>query len=120
MPSEEDPHTSAMVAAVQDMALKLERFQRHADEERAKLGASVDATVAAMREDFWQTTIAIQRDATVHRDEHIVERKERAADIVQRTQRQATVDNWMGALTILAVINLVALVVLIAIQAYGR
>lgn len=106
MASSDDSNTSAMVTAVRDMSRNLETFQRHADDERRKLRSAVDATVAAMRKDFWATTAAIQRDAAQHRDEHTAERTERAADLMQRTHRQTTIDIWMGALTVLGLINL--------------
>lgn len=99
LPNNEEFHTSAMVEAVRDMARKLEHFERHADDERKKLRAGVDSTVAAMREDFWKTTLVIQRDQAQHRDEHTAERQE-------RTNRQASHDIWMGALTVLGLINL--------------
>jgi len=95
----EEFHTSAMVDAVRDFSQKLERYTRHGDDERKKLIAEVNATIAAMRKDFWDTTLKIQRDAAQHRDEHTVERGE-------RSNRQTTHDIWMGALTLLGLINL--------------
>ncbi len=108
MASDDDAYANAVVKALADMAHKLETFERHADDERHKLRAGVDATVAAMRKDFWDTTLVIQRDAAQHRDEHTVERRE-------RTNRQATHDIWMGALTVLGLINLI-LAVYLAVQ----
>jgi hypothetical protein len=118
MAADDTAYEMSVIKAVQDLTRRVDESEQHADDERDKLRATMETTVAAMREDFWRTTVAIQRDGIIHRDEHIVERKERAADIVQRTQRQTTVDNWMGVLTILAAINLLALIVLIVTQAY--
>lgn len=106
-PTDEEFHVSAMVDAVRDMQRKLEAFERHGDEERTKLRAGIDATVAAMRKDVWDTLVDLQLDASQHRDEHITERKERAADSIVRANRQTTVDMWMGGLTVLGLINLV-------------
>lgn len=117
MPNEEEFHTSAMVDAVRDMSRKLEQYQRHADDERKKMLGDVNATVAGMRQDFWKTTIAIQRDQAQHRDEHTAERKERAADVVVRSHRQTTHDVWMIALTVLGAINL-AVTGYLAVQLY--
>ena len=58
----------------------------------------------------------IQLDAAQHRDEHSAERKERAADAVDRLNRQLTINLWMGALTALVVLNLL----LVALVLYGR
>jgi hypothetical protein len=106
-PNDDRPYlATTMVEAVQEMGRKLETFERHSDDERRKLRAGIDATVAAMRKDFWETTIKIQRDAAQHRDEHSAERSERATDGITRSNRQLVLDIWMGALTIVSVINL--------------
>lgn len=122
-PNDDDFHTSAMVSAVRDMAQKLEQYQQHADEEREKLQQSVNATVEAMRKDVYRVIVNLQLDASQHRDEHIADRKERAADAVARLNRQLTQNLWMGALTVLVVLNLLLIgyiVIRVAQVAYGR
>ena len=122
-PSDEEFHTSAMVAAVRDMSRKLEEYQKHADEERDKLLASVNATVEAMRKDVFRVIVNLQLDASQHRDEHAAERHERAADAIDRLNRQLVWNLWMGALTVLVVLNLLLIgyvVVRVAEVVYGR
>lgn len=105
------------------MARQLEQSILHADEARDKLIASVNGTVEAMRKDVFKTVAALQLDTRQHRDEHAAERKERAADAVDRLNRQLTVNMWMGALTALVVINLLLIgfvVVQVARVIYGR
>ncbi len=112
-----------MVNAVRDMAHKLEQYTQHADQERKKLEQSVTATIEAMRKDTYRAIIALQLDASQHRDEHSAERKERAADAVDRLNRQLTINLWMGALTALVVLNLLLIgfvVVKTAEVLYGR
>lgn len=99
-------HTSAMVDAVREMAQKLDIYQQHADEERTKLRADVYAIVEAMRKDVFKTIAAVQLDTRQHRDEHAADRKERAADAIDRLNRQLVLNIWLGALTALVVINL--------------
>lgn len=123
MPSEDDFHTSAMVSAVRDMARELADYKQHADDERAKLLESVNATVEAMRKDVFRAIVSLQLDASQHRDEHVAERKDRAVDAVDRLNRQLTINLWMGALTLLVVINLILIgfvVVRVAQVMYGR
>ena len=123
MPSDEDFHTSAMVNAVRDMAHKLELYTQHADQERKKLEQSVTATIEAMRKDTYRAIIALQLDASQHRDEHSAERAERAADAVERINRQLVWNVWMGALTVLVVLNLLLIgyvVITTAEVLYGR
>jgi acyl-CoA reductase-like NAD-dependent aldehyde dehydrogenase len=55
----------------------------------------VDATIAAMRKDFHATTQSMQIDASQHVDEHLVERQERAADLIVRQERQTVVDGQL-------------------------
>lgn len=102
----EDFHTSAMVSAVRDMGRKLDQYQQHADAERKVLLESVNATVEAMRKDVFKTIAAVQLDTRQHRDEHSAERKERAADAIDRMNRQLALNLWLGALTVLVVFNL--------------
>ena len=123
MPSDEDFHTSAMVNAVRDMAHKLELYTQHADQERKNLIESVNHTIEDMRKDTYRAIIALQLDASQHRDEHSAERKERAVDALDRLNRQLIWNVWMGALTILVIINLLLLgfvVIRIAQVAYAR
>ena len=107
-----------MVDAVRDMARQLELYQMHADNERRILLESVNATVEAMRKDVFKTIAAVQLDARQHRDEHAAERKERAADAVDRLNRQLALNLWLGALTVLVVVNLllIGFVVIRALQ----
>lgn len=119
----EDFHTSAMVAAVRDMAQKLEQYQQHADTERDKLNASVNATVEAMRKDVHVAIASLQIRAMQHEDTHSAERHERAADAIDRLNRQLTINLWMGSLTALVVLNLLLIgfvVVRIVQVVYGR
>lgn len=123
MPSDDEFHTSAMVSAVRDMAAKLEQYTRHADSERAQLIESVNATVEAMRKDVFRAIVSVQLNASQHRDEHSAERKERAADAIDRLNRQLTINLWMGALTALVVINLLLIgfvVIRVVVVLYGR
>ena len=123
MPSEEDFHTSAMVNAVRDMSRKLEQYTQHADAERAQLIESVNGTVEAMRRDVYKAIISVQLNASQHKDEHTAERNERAADAVDRLNRQLTINLWMGALTALVVLNLLLIgfvVVRVVVVLYGR
>ena len=123
MPSDDDFHTSAMVDAVRDMAHKLELYTQHADNERKKLEQSVTGTIEAMRKDTYRAIIALQLDASQHRDEHSAERKERAADAIDRLNRQLIWNVWMGALTVMVVINLLLIgfvVVRVALVLYAR
>jgi len=123
MSSDEDFHTSAMVSAVRDMSRKLEQYTQHADSERKQLIETVNATVEAMRKDVFRAIVRLQLDASQHRDEHSADRKERAADAIDRLNRQLTWNLWMGALTVMVVINLLLLgfiVIRVAEVAYGR
>lgn len=88
------------------MAQQLTQSIAHADEERRILIDSVNRTVEAMRKDVFKTVAALQLDTRQHRDEHAAERKERAADAVDRLNRQLVVNMWMGALTVMVVLNL--------------
>ena len=122
MPSDDD-HPSAMVAAVRDMATKLELYQQHADYQRTKLMESVNLTVEAMRKDVFATTSRIQLDISQHKDEHTADRKERSVDAIERINRQLTINLWMGALTALVVLNLLLIgfvVVRVAVVLYAR
>ena len=123
MPNDDDFHTSAMVSAVRDMAHKLEQYTQHADTEREKLQQSVNGAIEAMRKDTYRAIIALQLDASQHRDEHSAERKERAVDAIDRLNRQMIWNLWMGALTLMVVINLLLIgfvVVRVALVLYGR
>lgn len=123
MPNDEEFHTSAMVSAVRDMSRKLEEYTRHADEERKQLQESVNATVEAMRKDVYKAIISLQLNDAQHRDEHMAERHERAADAIDRLNRQLTINLWMGALTALVVLNLLLIgfiVIRVALVIYGR
>lgn len=122
-PNDDDTHSSAMVNAVRDMAVKLEHYTKHADAERAQLIESVNATVEAMRKDVFRVIVNLQLDASQHRDEHSTDRQERAVDAVARLNRQLTQNLWMGALTALVVLNLLLIgfvVVRVAQVMYGR
>lgn len=99
--------TAEMIKAVRDLSDRLTAFERKADTARKDLRHTVDQNLAALRKDVHEVTTKLQLDASQHRDEHIAERKERAADHVQRTQRQALQDRWMGALTTLVVLLLI-------------
>lgn len=121
--NDEDFHTSAMVAAVRDMARELQEYKQHADTEREKLQKSVNATVEAMRKDVHVAIAALQIRAMQHEDTHSAERHERAADAIDRLNRQLIWNLWMGALTVMVVINLLLIgyvVVRVAQVAYGR
>jgi hypothetical protein len=96
---DDDRYAREVIRAVGDLTKRLEEHTSTRDAAFKQLQESVEGVVVSMRQDFWKTTIAIQRDATQHRDEHIVDRGE-------RTHRQTTVDVWMGALTLLGLINL--------------
>ena len=123
MPNEDEFHTSAMVSAVREMSKELRDYKQHADAERAQLIGSVNATVEAMRKDVFRVIVNLQLDASQHRDEHNVERHERASDAVDRLNRQLTYNLWMGALTALVVLNLLLIgfvVVRVAQVMYGR
>ena len=123
-----------MVNAVRDMAKELRDYKHHADEERdhmrVELNAAIDKkwqamvdTVEAMRKDVYRVVINLQLNDSQHRDEHSAERKERAADAVDRLNRQLTINLWMGALTALVVLNLLLIgfvVVKTAEVPYGR
>ncbi len=119
--SHEEFHSSAMVDAVRDMARKLEQYTQHADEERKKLLESVNGTVASMRQDVHASIGSLQLNASQHRDEHTAERKERAADVIDRLNRQLVLNIWLGALTglLIFVVVLVA-VVLARLVLYAR
>lgn len=121
MPSDDDD--SVMVGVIRDLVRRVESYQQHADDEREKLNATVNATVEAMRKDTYRAIIALQLDASQHRDEHSADRKDRATDAVDRLNRQLVLNVWLGALTILVVINLLLLgyvVIRIALVLYGR
>lgn len=111
---DEEFHTSAMVSAVRDMAAKLERFERHADDERRRLRAEVNENIAAFRKDVHEVISKIQLDAAQHRDEHSAERKERAADAIDRLNRQLVLNLWLGVLTTLVVVNLLLIGFIVA------
>lgn len=105
------------------MAHQLTQSIAHADEERRILIDSVNRTVEAMRKDVFKTVAALQLDTRQHRDEHAAERKERAADAVDRLNRQLVVNMWMGALTVMVVLNLLLIgfvVVRVAQVMYGQ
>ena len=122
-PNDDDFHTNAMVSAVRDMSQRLEQYTKHADSERAHLIDSVNGTVEAMRKDVYKAVISLQLNASQHKDEHMAERNERAADAVERINRQLTINLWMGALTALVVLNLLLIgfvVVRVALVLYGR
>lgn len=134
-PSEDEFHTSAMVDAVREMTRELQEHTRHADAERERLMLTVNSTVAgalqrvdstvdglrgdvqgtveSMRKDVHKAILNLQLDASQHRDEHIADRKERAADAVARLNRQLTQNLWMGVLTALVVINLLLLALIV-------
>lgn len=112
LPSDEEFHTSAMVAAVRDMARQLEQFHRHADEERDKLRGELVGLAESMRKDVHKAIAALQIDAMQHKDTH-------TADGVQRSNRQLIQDLWLGALTVLGVVNL-ALAIYLAAQVAQR
>ncbi len=123
MPTEDDTYASAIVESFRDLNRKLDDYTQHADAERKQLIESVNGTVEAMRKDVYRAIISLQLDASQHRDEHSAERKERAADVVERINRQLTINLWMGALTALVVINLLLIgfvVVRVAQVMYGR
>jgi hypothetical protein len=107
MDPEDDSYARAVVKVVGDLTKRVDDYEQSSKEDRAAFKTSIESTMVKLRTDFWDTTIKIQRDAAIHRDEHIVERKERAADLIQRIQRQTTVDIWMGALTLLGLINII-------------
>lgn len=116
MLTNDEYHTSAMVDAVRDMSRKLESSECTAAAERTALRAGIDATIAAMRRDFHHTIAALQLATSQHQDEHNAERSERAADSINRSNRQFIWDLWMGALTTLGMINL-GLALYLAFQA---
>lgn len=119
----DDFHTSAMVTAVRDMAQRLEQYQQHADAEREKLRLDVQSTIEAMRKDVHVAIASLQIRAMQHEDTHTAERKERAVDAVDRLNRQLILNLWLGAVTVLAVINLLLIgyiVVQVAKVLYGR
>ena len=123
MPNDEEFHTSAMVAAVRDMARNLEQFQQYADEERKKLRDEVNQTVEALRKDVHAVIIRLQLDVSQHRDEHSAERKERAVDAIDRLNHQLVLNLWLGALTGLVVLNLLLIgfiVIRVAQVMYAR
>ena len=123
MPSDEDTYASAIVESFRDLNRKLDDYTHHADAERKQLIESVNGTVEAMRKDVHRAIVSLQLNASQHRAEHIVERPERAADVVERINRQLTINLWMGALTALVVINLLLIgfvVVRVAQVMYGR
>ena len=123
MPNNEPFIATNMAEAVRDMAQQLARYSQHADEERAKLRDEVNATVEAMRKDVFRVIVGLQINATQHRDEHTIDRQERAADSVARFNRQLTQNLWMGTLTVLVVLNLLLvgfIVIRVALVMYGR
>lgn len=71
-----------------------------------------DEITSSLRRDFWATLAKIQLDAMQHRDEH-------TADQNERTHRQTTYDRWMGALTVLGLINLLLALYLATQGAHG-
>lgn len=148
----EDAYAREVIRTVSDLVRKTDALEttvaqsvRHADEERDKLLASVNATieqkwsesigsVEAMRKDVFRAIVSLQLNASQHRDEHSAERNERAAaigtevaarstDAIDRINRQLTVNLWMGALTALVVLNLLLIgfvVVRVAVVMYAR
>lgn len=88
MPDEEH-HTSAMVTAVRDMAVKLEQHTRNGDEARSQLQQTVEAVVAALRQDVHKAITSLQLNQVDHKSSH-------EADRIERATRQQTVDTQMG------------------------
>jgi len=108
-PPNEEYHTSAMVDAVRDMTRKLEQFQRHADDARKTQRNELLNLIESLRKDVYRAISALQLDSSQHRDEHAADRQRQAADAIERINRQLTWNVWMGALTVLVVINLLLL-----------
>ena len=106
MSNNDDAFAAEVIRTVADLTRKFEQYTKHADEERRSLIESVNGTVEAMRKDVFRAIIRLQLDASQHRDEHSAERNERAADAVDRLNRQLIWNVWMGALTALVVLNL--------------
>ena len=111
--NDDDRYAPEVIRTVTELTKRTERMARlldqsitHADEERAHLIDTVNATVESMRKDVFKTVASIQLDARQHRDEHAAERKERATDAVDRLNRQLVLNVWLGALTALVVLNL--------------
>lgn len=121
--SDDDADTSVVVGVIRDLVQRVETYQQHADDERKQLIETVNGTVEAMRKDVFRAIVALQLDASQHRDEHSAERKERAADAIDRLNRQLILNVWLGALTILVVVNLLLIgfvVVRVAEVMYGH
>lgn len=128
--TDNDVYASEVIRTVAELTKRTEAMTQqlaqsiiHADEERRLLIDSVNRTVELMRRDVFKTVAALQLDTRQHRDEHAAERKERAADAVDRLNRQLIVNMWMGALTALVVLNLLLIgfvVIKVAQVLYGR
>ncbi len=120
---DDDAFAAEVIRTVANLTKRFEQNATHADEERRSMIESVNGTVEAMRKDVYRAIVSLQLNASQHRDEHSAERHERAADAVERINRKLIMNLWMGALTILVVINLL-LIGFIAVQfaqvIYGR
>jgi len=122
-PNNEEFHTSAMVDAVREMSQELRDYKAHADQERSTFRAEVWTAIEAMRKDVYAVVIRLQLENSQHRDDHTADRAERATDAVDRLNRQLTLNMWLGALTVLVVVNLFLIayiVIRVALVIYGR
>lgn len=114
MPSDDDAYAHEVIRTVRQLTERVEAYTRGNDESRARFQASIEGIVVALRSDVHRSITALQLTDSQHKDDHIAERKERAADSVQRSNRQFIWDLWMGGLTALGVINLILAVYLVA------
>lgn len=112
MPNDDPPYVATTMAeAVRDMARQLERDSQHADAERTKLRAEVNAiidqkwgeaigSIEAMRKDVHVAIASIQIRAMQHEDSHTIDKHERIS-------RQLILSLALGALIALGVLNLI-------------
>ena len=113
--NDDDAYAKEVIRTVAELTKRFEQYTTHADIERRNLIESVNGAIGDMRKDVYRVIVGLQLNDSQHRDEHTAERTGRAADAIDRLNRQLTINLWMGALTILVVINLL-LIGFIAVQ----
>lgn len=115
-PNSDETYATAIAVAMRDMFLKLDTFERHADEERKKLREYVEELLVNYRKDVTITTTAIQLRHADHEASHTAER---IADAKERLTRQLRLNLWLTILTVLATINSVLASVLLVLWLIG-
>lgn len=104
----DDGYAREVIHVVHDLTKRLEEYTQAGDDSRQQLQRSVEATVAALRQDVHKAITSLQINQVDHKASH-------EADRIERTTRQILVDAQLGQIRNWLIGGLAGIVLIVGI-----